>query len=136
VEVEAVLDTSIFIALESGREILRNDIPERVGVSVVTVGELRAGIHTARTTEARDQRMTTLMTARRASPIPIDEEIAFAWARLHIELREKKRRMPRPRFTSASPWSRRTPTTTTCRGSTSSESDDATACYVRRRESL
>lgn len=93
-EVEAVLDTSIFIALESGREILRNDIPERVGVSVITVGELRAGIHTARTTEARDQRMTTLMTARRASPIPIDEEIAFAWARLHIELREKKRRMP------------------------------------------
>ncbi len=90
----ALLDTSIFIAAESGRRLNRDAIPETVAVSVVTVGELRAGVLRARTAAQRDRRLSTLLAAREAAPVPIDEEVAFAWARLRVELAEAGRRMP------------------------------------------
>ena len=37
-------DTSVFIAREAGRPILEDSLPERIAVSVITIGELRAGV--------------------------------------------------------------------------------------------
>jgi predicted nucleic acid-binding protein len=39
-----LLDTSVFIAKEPGRSLDESSMPEELAVSVVTVGELRAGV--------------------------------------------------------------------------------------------
>lgn len=75
-----LLDTSVFIAREDGREL--GELPERVAVSVVTIGELQYGVLAAPDDEARAQRAETLAVARAADPIPINEAIMGSWARL------------------------------------------------------
>ena len=92
--VEAILDTSVFIAVESGRPLDRSAIPDAVGISAITVGELRAGVLAAPDPATADTRLSTLLLATRVTPVPIDEQVAFAWARLRIELAAAKRAMP------------------------------------------
>jgi predicted nucleic acid-binding protein len=75
-----LLDTSIFIATESGREL--GELPDRVAVSVVTIGELQLGVLSATDDEARARRADTLALARAADPIPISEAVMTSWARL------------------------------------------------------
>ncbi|MGQ0680048.1 MAG: type II toxin-antitoxin system VapC family toxin [Actinomycetota bacterium] len=87
-------DTSIFIASESGRPIHKNALPLEVAVSVITIGELRAGVLAADTVEVRDRRLTTLEHALALDPIPIDEAVAGAWAKLRLILRQQAQRMP------------------------------------------
>jgi predicted nucleic acid-binding protein len=41
---QGLLDTSVFIAQESGRAISLKHIPEQVAVSVVTLAELQLGV--------------------------------------------------------------------------------------------
>ncbi|MGC1512086.1 MAG: hypothetical protein WA797_04135, partial [Acidimicrobiales bacterium] len=53
-------DTTVFIARESGRPIRADAIPSEVGVSVITIGELRAGVLAALDVETRDRRLGTL----------------------------------------------------------------------------
>ncbi len=48
----AILDTSIFVAGEQGRE-LRRTLPDEVAVSVVTLAELELGVLAAGDPEAR-----------------------------------------------------------------------------------
>ncbi len=45
---EGLLDTSVFIASESGRELRQERLPARGFVCVVTVAELQAGVLAAR----------------------------------------------------------------------------------------
>jgi len=52
-----LLDTSVFVASESGRPIDGDLLPEQGAVSVVTLAELQAGVLAARSTEIRAQRM-------------------------------------------------------------------------------
>ena len=73
-------DTSVFIARESGRPL--GELPERVAVSVVTIGELQLGVLSADDAERRARRADTLALARSADPIPISEAVMVAWARL------------------------------------------------------
>ena len=73
-------DTSVFIARESGRPL--GELPERVTVSVVTIGELELGVLNARDAATRARRGDTLALARRADPIPLGEAALSAWARL------------------------------------------------------
>lgn len=73
-------DTSVFIARESGRPL--GELPERVAVSVVTIGELQLGVLSADDAEKRARRADTLALARSADPIPISEAVMVAWARL------------------------------------------------------
>ena len=87
-------DTSVFIARESGRPLDVDALPDELAVSVITIGELRAGVLAARTVEVRDRRLTTLTAALRLEPIPIDELVAAEWARLRVLLREADQRMP------------------------------------------
>ena len=87
-------DTSVFIARESGRPIDVQAMPHRLGVSVITIGELRAGVLAAADTATRDRRLDTLTAALSLEPIPVDVEVANAWARLRLELRDANLRMP------------------------------------------
>lgn len=87
-------DTSVFIARESGRPLDSAALPDELAVSVITIGELRAGVLAARSLEARDRRLATLSDALRLDPIPIDEAVARDWARLRVALRDAGQRMP------------------------------------------
>lgn len=85
-ERRALADTSIFIGLEHKR------IPEDsflidASVSVVTIAELHLGVLSAQTVEARAQRMRTLRFAESLVPLPIDDDVAEAWAILRARLR-------------------------------------------------
>jgi predicted nucleic acid-binding protein len=87
-------DTSVFIANESGRPLRVELLPDEIAVSVITIGELRAGVLAALDVDTRDQRLHTLLRARELRPIPIDEAVAEAWAKLRIMLRDRGLRMP------------------------------------------
>jgi predicted nucleic acid-binding protein len=80
-----LLDTSVFIARESGRPL--GELPDRVAVSVVTIGELQLGVLASPSAEQRARRGETLALARSADPIPISEAIMVAWARLVADCR-------------------------------------------------
>jgi predicted nucleic acid-binding protein len=90
----ALADTSVFIARETGRPIDIAALPERLAVSVITIGELRAGVLVASDAVIRDRRLDTLTAALSLEPIPIDVEVASAWARLRLALRDAGSRMP------------------------------------------
>lgn len=81
-----LLDTSVFIAGETGREL--GELPERVAVSVVSLGELQLGVLAATDPGVKAQRADTLALARTADPVPITEATMDAWARLVIDCRK------------------------------------------------
>jgi len=87
-------DTSMFIARESGRLIDPAGLPERIAVSVITIGELRAGVLAAADIATRDRRLATLTQALSLDPMPVDDRVAESWARLRVELRDRGQRMP------------------------------------------
>lgn len=88
----ALADTSFFIAAESGR-LIREQSPRQYKVSVVTIGELRAGVLSARDDQARAKRLSTLSKAQETEPIPVDERVAAAWAELRTALRRTGRKI-------------------------------------------
>ncbi len=87
-------DTSVFIAAESQRPLDVARMPDELAVSVITIGELRAGVLAAADVSVRDRRLTTLMRALALTPVPIDSEVADAWATLRVMLRDRGLRMP------------------------------------------
>jgi predicted nucleic acid-binding protein len=91
---DGLADTSVFIALEGGRPLEADLLPDRLAVSVITVGELRAGVLAAPDLATRDRRLATLTSVLALAPVPVDEEVAAAWARLRVTLRDLGRRMP------------------------------------------
>jgi len=91
---KGIADTSLFIARESGRPLVVTHMPAQLAVSVITVGELRAGVLAAADTETRDRRLATLTEVLSLDPLPIDTDVAAAWARLRVDLRDAGRRMP------------------------------------------
>jgi len=90
---EGLADTSIFIASESGRPLSAQLLPARIAVSVITIGELRAGVLAATDLETRDRRLATLTQALALEARPVDDGVAHAWARLRIELRDRGLKM-------------------------------------------
>ena len=80
-----LLDTSVFIARETDRPL--GELPDRVAVSVVTIGELQLGVLNAADAISRSRRADTLALARTADPIPISEAIMVGWARLVADCR-------------------------------------------------
>ena len=90
---DALADTSVFIAIESGRSLKADAMPGGLAVSIITVGELRAGVLAADDLETRDRRLHTLLTALSLNPIPIDERVAEAWARLRVTLGDSEIRL-------------------------------------------
>jgi predicted nucleic acid-binding protein len=91
---DGLADTSVFIARESGRSLGTAALPESLVVSVITIGELRAGVLTADGSNERDRRLSSLTWALRLEPVPVDDAVAQSWARLRVALRDRGRRMP------------------------------------------
>lgn len=80
-----LLDTSVFIAREAERPL--GKLPDRVAVSVVTIGELRLGVLSAVDAAARARRGDTLALAKTAASIPLGQSVLEAWARLVADCR-------------------------------------------------
>ena len=80
-----LLDTSVFIARETERPL--GELPDRVAVSVITIGELQLGVLSAADAASRARRAGTLALARMADPIPISESVMVSWARLVADCR-------------------------------------------------
>jgi predicted nucleic acid-binding protein len=84
--VQAVLDTSVFIAREQERPL--GTLPDEVAVSVVTLSELRHGVLAANGHEQMARRLSTLEVARQiAAPLVIDESVGDELARLRMGLK-------------------------------------------------
>ena len=83
-----VLDTSVFIATDSGRQLDDALIPDEVATTVVTLAELHAGVLAATTSDIRAQRLATLESVADIETLPVDDEAARMWARLRIYLAE------------------------------------------------
>jgi toxin FitB len=70
----ALLDTSVVIG---GIDPARTEPPETAAISVITLGELRAGVRLARDPSVRAARQRRLVAVRDAfEPIPVDEAVA------------------------------------------------------------
>ena len=90
---EALADTSLFVAVEQDRP-LSSRPPKRVAVSVITIGELRFGVLAAESGPIRARRLETLSVAEALDPLPVDAQVAHAWAALRLALRDAGKRMP------------------------------------------
>jgi predicted nucleic acid-binding protein len=88
-----VLDTSVFIANETGRVLNESAIPDAVATTVITLAELNAGILAAGSADVRARRLATLDAVADMEALPVDEDAARVWARLRVHLAETGRRM-------------------------------------------
>jgi len=93
VTTRGIADTSIFIADETGRPLDADGLPDELAVTVITIGELRAGVLAAGDVATRDRRLRTLTAAMELDPIPIDARVAEHWAALRVLLRDRGLRM-------------------------------------------
>ena len=75
----------MFVAREVGRPLGR--LPERVAVSVITLGELELGVLAAADETVLARRADTLALAREFDPIPVSEAVMTAWARMVLDCR-------------------------------------------------
>jgi predicted nucleic acid-binding protein len=90
----ALADTSLLIGVEAERldaDLLRD---YELGVSAVTLGELRLGVLQARDPAIAAQRLSTYQIAQRFEPLVIDEAVSEAWALLVSQLRAAGRKAP------------------------------------------
>jgi predicted nucleic acid-binding protein len=90
----AVADTSVLIGVEAVRfdaDFLRD---YELGVSTVTLGELRLGVLQAGDPAIVARRLSTFQLAQRFEPLAIDEAVAEAWALLVSQLRAASRKAP------------------------------------------
>jgi predicted nucleic acid-binding protein len=86
-----LLDTSVFIAQESGRPL--GTIPLAAAVSVVTLAELQIGVLAATDPEIRAQRLRTLGRVEALfEPLAVDVAVARSFATLAAEARLLGRR--------------------------------------------
>jgi len=89
-----LLDTSIFIAQEIGRDLDVSRLPTEQEVSVVTLAELEAGVLAAQNAFDRNRRRATLDRVTRQDPLLIDAAVASRWADLRTHLAMTNRRIP------------------------------------------
>ena len=90
----ALLDTSFFVATESGRPLGEMDGVTETEVSVVTLAELTVGVLTA-DDDDRPARVATLSAVESTwDPLPVDAEVARQFARIVAALRAGGRRIP------------------------------------------
>jgi predicted nucleic acid-binding protein len=91
--VRGLLDTSVFIAAESGRPLDEKRIPDEAAVSVVTIAELQAGVLAAADVDVRARRLATLDAVADIELLGIDEHAALMWARMRVHLAASGRRL-------------------------------------------
>jgi predicted nucleic acid-binding protein len=92
--VRALLDTSFFVAAATGRARGEAAGIDETEVSVVTLAELTVGVLLAADKD-RPQRLATLSAVESTwDPLPVDAEVARAFARIVADLRSRQRRVP------------------------------------------
>lgn len=89
-----IFDTSVLVSTELGRRLDTARLPDQATVSVISIGELRAGVLVANDPTERALRLATLERALNLQPIPVDQTVAEYWARLRAALRASGQRMP------------------------------------------
>lgn len=89
----AVLDTSVFIAAESGRPLRYNLLPEESVSTVITLAELNAGVLTAAESSTRSIRLRTLTRLAGMELLGVDIRAAEIWAQMRVFLAERRRRI-------------------------------------------
>jgi len=90
----AIVDTSVFIAQETGREL--GDLPDEIAVSVIAAAELELGVLRATNADARAIRLSTLSRVQSTYPLlPVDPEVASCFARIAAAERDRGRRLRR-----------------------------------------
>ena len=87
-----LVDTSVWIAGELGRDVDRTRLPEQAFVSVITLAELQAGVLAATDTATRSRRLATVNELTAITPLPVDAAAAGHWAGLRVQLHEAGRR--------------------------------------------
>ena len=86
-----LLDTSIFIATESGRAV--GTLPGAGTISIVTIAELHLGVLMANRAPVRERRLRTLLSVQELfEAIPIDNEVARTFAEIVADARRLGRR--------------------------------------------
>ncbi len=88
-----LLDTTVFIARQSGRPINAELLPDESAVSVITIAELHAGVLAAPDTSIRARRLATLESVADINALPVDEPAARIWAQLRVHLADSGRRV-------------------------------------------
>jgi predicted nucleic acid-binding protein len=88
-----LLDTSVFIASETGRALDERLLPAELAVSAVTVAELHVGVLVARDLDTRARRLATLEAVADIELLAVDEVVAASWALLRVHLAEAGRRL-------------------------------------------
>jgi len=86
---QALLDTSVLIAHDEQALI---DLPVTAAISVITIGELRAGVLLARgrsVGRARQQRLDAVRSA--FAPLPVDETVAERYGDVLLVARKQRR---------------------------------------------
>jgi predicted nucleic acid-binding protein len=86
-----VLDTTVFIAAESGRPLHQSGLPDESAVSVITLAELHVGVLAATDVDTRAVRLATLQRLADVEVLPVDESAAIMWARMRVHLAESGR---------------------------------------------
>ncbi len=88
-----LLDTSVFIAAESARELDQGLLPDESVISPVTIAELQVGVLAAADLEIRARRLATLESIADVEVLAIDADVAADWARLRVHLARRGRRI-------------------------------------------
>jgi predicted nucleic acid-binding protein len=88
-----LLDTSLFIASESGRPLDEGSLPDEGAISPITIAELHVGVLAAQDVDVRARRLTTLEAIADIETLPIDNAVAAAWALLRVHLAQAGRRL-------------------------------------------
>jgi predicted nucleic acid-binding protein len=88
-----LLDTSVFIANETGRALDGAGLPDESAISAVTIAELQVGVLAATDTDVRARRMATLGAVSDIDVLAIDEAVAGTWALLRVHLADSGRRV-------------------------------------------
>jgi len=91
---KALLDTSFFITTESGRPLGETPGVTETEISVITLAELTLGVLMASDANRADRLATLSAVESRWDPLPVDAEVARAFARIVAELRTRRRRVP------------------------------------------
>lgn len=88
-----LLDTSVLIAAEEGRPLRAAALPKNAAISIITVGELRAGILAAPDIQSRDRRLHTLERISGATTLSVDHRVAQTWAGMRAYLAASGKRV-------------------------------------------